>query len=403
MTSTSDVIVIGVGSMGAATCWRLAARRVRVVGLEQFSIPHALGSQHGGSRMIRLAYFEHPDYVALLRKAYALWDQLALETGAAVLHRTGGLYLGRPDGALVGGSLRAAREHGLDHELLSARDVAMRFPQFRLPDDAAALWEPEAGYLVPEAAVAACAARALALGAELRAHERVVEWRVVPGGVEVRTDRAHYAAARLVITAGPWAARVVGSLGVPLRVTRQVVGWYAPRRPEQFTADRFPCWALDPAPASAYRGLCYGFPLSLPASGMLGLKAAWHAPGQDADPDTVDRAIHTDDLADVEATLAEYLPDAVGPLLAARVCLYTNSPDGHFLLDHLPSPGDAGPPRVALAAGFSGHGFKFASVVGEALAELALDGRSTLPIGFLSLRRFASTAGRPLAAPRGSS
>ena len=389
--SSYDVIVVGVGAMGAAACYHLARRGVRVLGLEQFGIPHALGSSHGYSRAIRLAYYEHPDYVPLLRRAYALWHELEAASGQKLLHVTGGLYLGAPGSELVEGSLRSAREHGLPHEALTRAQVSERFPQFHgVPDDFVALWEPPAGLLLPERVVAAHAELALRHGADLRGHETVMSWEADAHGVTVRTDRAVYTAAHLILCGGAWSERLVRGLGVPLVVTRQVLGWvWPPRRPEQFDlAAGFPTWAIEDAASGS---LFYGFPL-LPDN--PGFKIARHRPGAPTDPDTVVRHVLPGDEDDFRPGLDRFFPDvAGGPTLAVRVCLYVNSPDGHFLVDHHPEH----PERVTFACGFSGHGFKFASVLGEALADLAERGATDLPVGFLGLRRFPAHGTPPVA------
>lgn len=382
MSERFDVIVVGVGSMGSAACWHLAKRGVRVLGLERFGVPNALASHHGHSRMIRLAYFEHPDYVALLKRAYENWASLESDSGQRVLHVTGGLYLGRPDSELVTGSIEAARTYGLPHEVLSRERLGERFPQFRVPDDTVAFFENQAGFLVPEAAVAAQAEVAMRRGAEIRGHEPVTRWEADARGVRVKTERAAYTAERLVFCGGAWTSRLLAELGLPLRVTRQVMGWFWPREPDAFAYGRFPCWALDLEERKNFRGVHYGFPM---APTNPGFKIALHWPGETCDPDRVDRSPRPGDEADLRGALREHFPGvgADAPLLSLQVCLYTNSPDGHFILDRHPHH-----ERVSIACGFSGHGFKFASVIGEAMADLAMHGRTDLPIGFLGLHRF---------------
>ena len=372
-----DVIVVGVGAMGSSACYHLAKRGARVLGLEQFDIPHARGSSHGQSRMIRMAYYEHPDYVPLLRRAYELWDEIEQVSGQKLLHVTGGFYAGPPDGEVVPGSLEAARQHGLEHELLDRSEAARRFPQFTLPDDWSALYEPRAGFLLPERTVAAYAEAALRRGADLRGHEPVVAWRATNAGVSVRTTRGEYEADRLLFCGGSWSSKLMTDLGVALVVTRQVLGWVWPRRPELFELGRLPVWAIERP-----KGLYYGFPM-MPDS--PGFKLADHGRGQETDPDRVAREVGPDDEETFRPALARFLPDAQGPTLAMRVCLYTHSPDSHFIIDRHPAH-----ERVTLACGFSGHGFKFASVVGEVLAELSVEGRTRMPpVEFLGLNRFA--------------
>jgi sarcosine oxidase len=371
-----DVIVVGVGAMGSATCYHLASRGVRVLGLEQFDIPHARGSSHGQSRMIRMAYYEHPDYVPLLRRAYELWDALEKETGRKLLHVTGGLYMGPPSGGLVSGSLQSARHHGLAHRLLDVKTLAYEFPQFQVPDDWQAFYEERAGFLLPERVVATYADAALRRGAELHGHEPVIAWNADAAGVSVGTPGHEYRADHVVFCGGPWSGRLLGDLGVQLLVTRQVMGWVWPRLPELFELGRFPVWAIENPDGS----LQYGFPL---VEGSPGLKTAHHGPETPVDPDRVMRDPQPGDVETFKPALARFLPEADGPVLAMRVCLYTNSPDHHFIIDRHPNH-----ERVTIACGFSGHGFKFASVVGEVLADLALDRKTKLPAQFLGLKRF---------------
>jgi sarcosine oxidase len=376
-----DVIVVGLGSMGSAACHHLAGRGARVLGLERFDIPHALGSHHGASRMIRLAYFEHPDYVALLLRAYELWDLLERESGQRILHVTGGLYLGRPDSELISGSMRAARAHGLAHEVLDRAQIAARFPQFDLPADTIGFHEARAGFLLPELAVATHAGQAMRRGAELHGCEPVTSWDAAGDRVTVRTGRGVYHARHLVFAGGAWSGRLVRDLGVELKVTRQTLGWFWPRAPESFALGRLPVWAVDPAHGGPYRGIYYGFPMMPDAPGV---KIALHWPTAEAvDPDTVDRRPLAGDEGPLREAVRRCLPAADGPLLSLRVCLYTSSPDGDFIIDRHPRH-----ERVTVACGFSGHGFKFASVIGEVLADLATTGRSAQPIGFLGLERF---------------
>lgn len=375
--NTFDVVVIGLGAMGSSACYHLARRGVRVLGLEQFDIPHALGSSHGSSRMIRLAYYEHPDYVPLLRRAYQLWDELGSLSGQKLLYRTGGLYMGPREGEIVGGSLRSACEYGLPHELLDRAEIRRRFPQFQIPEHWAGLLEPEAGFLVPEQVIASYAEAALRGNAELHGRETVLDWSTDQKGVRVRTNRGEYAAGHLVFCGGPWSGKLVRDLGVELKVTRQVLGWVWPRDPDGFALGRLPVWAIDRLDGTIH----YGFPMT---ADVPGFKLAHHGLGAITDPDRVAREAQPRDEETFRPVLRQMIPAADGPLLSMKVCLYTQSPDGHFILDRHPTH-----ERVTIACGFSGHGFKFASVMGEALADLATRGTTALPVGFLKLDRLA--------------
>ena len=293
-----------------------------------------------------------------------------------LLHITAGVYIGPPRGELVGGSLESARRHGLAHELLDHAALRRRFPQFHVPEDWQALYEEKAGFLLPERVVAAYAEAALRRGAELHGHEPVIAWNADSNGVAVGTPGREYRAEHVIFCGGPWSGRLLNHLGVQLRVTRQVMGWVWPRRPELFELGRFPVWAIENPDGS----LQYGFPLF---EGSPGLKTAHHGPEAAVpDPDRVVRDELPGDVETFKPALARFLPDGDGPVLAMRICLYTNSPDHHFIIDRHPNHD-----RVTFACGFSGHGFKFASVVGEVLADLAIAGNTSLPVEFLRIRR----------------
>ncbi|HEY1379324.1 MAG TPA: N-methyl-L-tryptophan oxidase [Gemmataceae bacterium] len=356
-----DVIVLGLGGMGAAAAAELARRGRRVLGLEQFSPAHDRGSSHGHTRVIRTAYFEHPAYVPLVRRAFRLWHELEQRTGRHLLTACPCLSIGPPGGELVQGVRRAAREHGLAVEDLDPAGLVRRFPLFRFNESYVGLLEQDAGFVYVERAVKSFAADALARGATLRWEEPVRAWDATDAGVTVRTDRDTYQAGRLVIAAGAWATSLLGRLGAKLTVMRQVPVWLAPPDPRPFARDRFPIYLADTP-----EGTFYG----LPAIDPRGHKVAQHygapeLPG----PETVDRTVTDADEAPVRAFVRAHLPGADGPRTAATVCLYTLTPDRHFVIDRHPEHA-----TVAVAAGFSGHGFKFAPVVGELLADLAETG-----------------------------
>ena len=373
--------------MGSAACYHLARRGVRVLGLEQFDLPHGRGSHHGHSRMIRQSYYEHPDYVPLLRRAYELWDELEEAAGSKeneeerIFHRTGALYLGPMKGSIVPGALAAAREHGLPYTLLDPAALAARFPAFCAPEGFSAFHEEEAGFLVPELAVAAHAKHACAHGAEIRCNEAILDWEAAAAGVSVRTGSGTYHASHLVVTAGAWNGSLLRDLDAELTVTRQVLAWFDPPGDSQSLAlGNFPCWFIETDTPFGH----YGFPML--SSGQGGLKIALHKPGLEIDPDELASAAHEateDEIESLREVLRTCLPDGDGPLLATRTCLYTNSADSHFILGAHPLH-----ENLTIAAGFSGHGFKFASVMGEVLADLATEGKTRYPIEFLSPARF---------------
>ena len=369
----SDVIVVGLGADGSAAAAHLARRGARVVGLEAFSRGHTNGSSGGLTRVIRLAYYEHPDYVPLLRRAWALWRELEVATCRELLRQTGGVYVGPRDGDLVDGSLRSAREHGLEHELLDPATLRARFPLFRFDPEWWGLAEASAGYLLPEHCIEAHLSVAEGHGAQLRFDERVASWSVEGSGVRVTTDRGAYHADRIVIAAGAWNARLLPQIAPDLVVKRVPLFWFEPVAEKDALA-KLPVYIVD----SGHGHGCYGFPY-LPDQG---LKIATHGMGTPTDPDSVDREVHASDEAAVREFIRLRFPAADGPTRQAKICMYTVTPDEHFIVDV------AGP--VAYASACSGHGFKFASVMGEILADLALDGRTRHPIGFLSASRFTA-------------
>jgi sarcosine oxidase len=285
----------------------------------------------------------------------------------------------------VEGSRRAAERHGLAHEVIDRARLARRFPQFRVGDDFAALYEPDAGYLLCERVIAVQTRLALDHGITLRGGECVIEWAADSEGASVRTDRGEHRARTIVFTAGAWATRIVTDLGVRVTPTRQALGWVRPKAPAMFAVGALPVWAIDAAHLG--EGLYYGFPMSESPDEPEGLKLARHLAGPPTDPDGDDRAPVAAAVGSFRPALRRWLPDADGPLLAVRTCMYENSPDQHFIIDRHPRR-----PNALVACGFSGHGFKFASVVGEILADLALDGATRHPIGFLGLSRFGARA-----------
>jgi sarcosine oxidase len=371
MARTWDVIVLGVGAMGSAACWRLATRGVRVLGLEQFALGHDRGSAHGQSRLIRQAYFEHPDYVPLLRGAYALWDELSTIARKPLLQRTGLALYGPAQGPIVAGTLKAAEIHGIPvqvHDGLAAREA---FPMFRPPEDFRLVFEPGAGWLAVDECVVAMAEAAQSHGATIQTGERVLGWRPEGEGVVVTTDRDTYRADRLVVTTGAWSGPLLADLGVRLSIHRNVVLWLRANPGHEHA----PCFGFD-LPS----GFFYGFP-QLDARGV---KLAHHHPGPPTLPDAVDRSLQPEDAAPVLDCARAVLPLLHPEVTDHASCLYEMSPDEHFLLDRHPHL-----PQVSLGAGFSGHGFKFAPVVGEVLADLALHGTTAWPAQFLGLQRFA--------------
>jgi sarcosine oxidase len=369
-----DVVVVGVGGMGSSALYHLARRGKRVLGLERFDLLHEHGSSHGLTRIIRLAYFEHPDYVPLLRRAYELWRELESEAGEQLLHVTGIVEGGEH---ILDGVLHSCAEHDIAHEVLTGAEVAERFPAYRLAPEMQVAYQADGGFVVPERCIVAHVEGALARGATLRARERVLEWDETESGVRVRTERGVVEADRLVLTAGAWSDDVARLAAGSVKPVRQVLAWFQPTRPELFTPERMPVFNLI-----LDGDHFYGFP----AYGIPGVKLGrYERQGESGDPDAISREPTIADEVRLRKLAGRYLPDGAGPTVALKTCLFELSPDEHFIVDRHP---DA--PSAIVGAGFSGHGYKFCSVIGEILADLAIDGSTRHDIGLFRVDRFES-------------
>ena len=379
-----DAIVAGLGGMGSATAYQLAGRGKRVLGLERFSPAHDKGSSHGRSRIIRQAYFEDPAYVPLLLSAYELWEKLERETGQELMTLTGGLMIGRSEDELVSGSVACAEEHGLPYDLLDAGEIKDRFPAFSPDPEIVALYEERAGFVRPEETVKAHLDRAAALGADLRFEEPVVSWEASGDGVRVDTPEGSYEAERLVISPGAWAPQLLAGLGLPLEVERQVMYWFEPTGGlEAFLPDRFPIFIWEPDDGNMF----YAFPAQ---DDDRGVKVAFfRAGGVPTTPETIDREVHQEEIDFIRGYLAEYVPELAGRCLDAKACMYTNTPDLNFVISLHPEH-----EQVTIACGFSGHGYKFCSVVGEILADLTIEGSTRHPIDLFSPARLKKADAR---------
>jgi sarcosine oxidase len=381
-----DVIVVGVGGMGSATSYYLARRGKRVLGLERFGIPHAMGSSHGHTRIIRLAYYEHPSYVLLLKRAYELWREIQGIAGERLLHVTGSVDAGPEDSWVFKGSWESCKLHDLPHEVLTGAELHRRYPGYHLPADHLALVQPEGGFLAPEKCIVSYVMAAQARGAEIHGHERVLEWEPLEGGVRVRTDRGLYEADKLVVTAGAWDGElldVLAGLAVP---ERQVLAWLQPTRPERFRPGNFPVFNL-----LVDEGRFYGFPVfSVP-----GFKfGKYHHLEEIVDPETMDREAHDYDERLLRGFAERYFPDGCGPTMDLQTCMFTNTPDNHFVIDLHPDY-----PQVSFASPCSGHGYKFASVIGEIVADLAETGITRHDISLFRLDRLTRPSRRPSVPP----
>ncbi len=380
MSHTYDVIVIGVGGMGSAACWQLARRGARVLGLERFDIPHAQGSSHGLTRIVRLPQWHGGPYGRLIRRAYELWREAEMAYGETLLHITGSLQGGPDGGDDFGETIACCQENGFDHDILTAAEVNQRFPGFHLPEGHKALFQPDGGFVASERAIVAHVTLAQAAGAEIRAQERVRDWQpIAGGGVRVVTDRGTYEAGRLVLSAGAWISDFVPALKTLAVPERQVLGWFQPDAPQDFSPARFPVSILFVEEGPYYM---------LPIWGAPGLKIGLHHHLREtSSAEDLSRTITAEDEAALRRCLERYLPRANGPVMALRSCIYTNTPDEDFILDLLP-----GHEEVVVASPCSGHGYKFASAIGELIADLATTGSPTFDISAFRLARFACIA-----------
>ncbi|RLM63660.1 N-methyl-L-tryptophan oxidase [Halorubrum sp. Atlit-26R] len=371
-----DVIIIGVGGMGSAATYHLADRGLDVLGLERYDIPHEMGSSHGVTRIIRKPQYEDPAYVPLIRRAYDLWRELEAETDRDLLNTTGGIDAGPPDSRVFAGSRESCITHDIDHQILDASEVNNRFPGYDLPANHRAVYQPDGGFLVPEQCIVAHVEAAQHAGATVRAREAAEKYETLPdGGVRVTTHKDTYEAEHLVITAGAWARKLLPSLEAVAVPERQVLAWLRPTAPERFHPNSFPVFVHDTG-----SGHYYGFP----RYDVPGFKfGKFNHLEETVDPDTFSREPNSEDEQLLRQYAERFFPEGTGPTMRLATCMFTNTPDDHFILDTLPDQ-----PQVTVGAGFSGHGFKFASVVGEVLADLAIDDRTDHHINLFGLDRF---------------
>jgi sarcosine oxidase len=370
-----DVAIVGLGAMGSAAAYHLAKRGAKVVAFDRLSPPHHMGSTHGHTRIIREAYYEHPLYVPLVRRAYELWSDLERECGEKLFTQTGGLWVGPEKGDLVKGALESVRTHHIAHDLLVASEISKRFPAYRARPEWVGLLEHRAGMLAPEKCVAAHIARARELGAEMHLGTEVTSWSVGGQWVSIMTPNWSCTADRLIVAAGAWLPGLATRMGlkVPLEIERQMSHWFAPSSPDKkYRATNTPV-ALFELPGDMF--------LTMGDEGH-GVKCGKHHSGLPTSPDAVERKVSDAENEASRVILEEVMPGAGGKLLDARVCLYTNTPDRHFIIDWTERD------RSLLLSPCSGHGFKFASAIGEIAAQLATDGKSAMDLSPFSLSRF---------------
>jgi sarcosine oxidase len=380
MKSGMDVIVVGLGAMGSCALAELAARGVRALGIDRFDPPHASGSSHGGSRVIRLSYFEHPDYVPLLRRAYECFDRLSDECGEALRRETGLVVGGVPGNVVSAGMLRSAREHGLEVEAIDGGELRRRHPQFSVPSDWEIVTEKRGGFVRPEATIRAALARAARLGARIERNMPIRAWGADGAHAWVETDAGRFEAGALVFSSGAWMPGLLGVPAVRLEPTRETLVWLDDARDPSWQESTMPVWLFD-------RGIepaVYGIPAFEGMGDPGGMKVGLHGRGPRVRPEQIAEPIDEAVVRETVTATVERVPSALArKVIAAKHCLYTMSADTDFVVGLHPSHAN-----VAIACGFSGHGFKFAPVMGEVLADLATTRGTKLPIGFLSPGRF---------------
>ena len=376
MSQQFDLIVLGCGGVGSAATYYATKRGLKVLSLEQFEPVHARGSSHGDTRVIRQAYFEHPDYVPLLQRAYTLWHELEKSVEAQLFFRTGLLEIGPESGVLIPGVRRAAALHHLPLEDIQRNEFHERFPGFHLPDGSVAVFEANAGFLLVERCIHHYIHESKRLGSDLRFNQHVISYEVNASGVRVVTAAEQFVAPKLIITAGAWASQFLSNINLKLHVLKKHLHWY-PHSPSFYHLHRnAPTFFFE-----TQDGYFYGFP----SRDSRGVKVAQHSGGEAVnDPSNLDRSLDVRERAQVDRFLQAHLPQVTLPATGHAVCMYTMSPDEHFIVDQHPNH-----PQITFAAGLSGHGFKFASVLGELLVQLAIDNELQLPLEFLSLKRFS--------------
>lgn len=372
----SDVIVLGLGGMGAATAYHLASRGKSVIGIDRYQPGHRYGSSHGKTRIIREAYFEAPEYVPLVRRAYQLWRELENDSRQSLLSIHGLLTIGTPESDLVSGVLKSSEMYGIACESLDRDEIMRRFPGAAPSEGMVGVYEPTGGLLDPEKCIDVHLDLARKHGAGIRDGERVTTWRSTSAGVEVVTDQDTYRAEQLIVTAGPWTGRILGDLKLPLECWRVFFAHYDSVKRDYYTPDSFPITIWD-TPGGSYYSIPY-----LPGQGM---KVGRHDSGEVVDPETMKRTVDVAELRRQTEIIERYMPGSTGRVLEAETCIYTITPDHHFIVDRHPEH-----ENVTFACGFSGHGYKFASVIGEVMADLSQNGRTEHPIGFLSADRFVA-------------
>lgn len=372
-----DYLVLGLGGMGSSALYHLARRGLNVLGIEQFGVSHDRGSSHGETRIIRKAYFEHPNYIPLLERAYELWRELEQASGKQLFIPCGLMVAGLPNGQVIQGVHEASRLYNVAVERVSSKDVEERFPGFQIPNEFEITYESEAGILFVEECVRTHIECAIAQGAQVCLDEKVHSVSIHDDSIEVMTETQHYSASGVIVTAGAWSSSYLQELNLPLEVVRKLLFWNSVKRP---------VYNLDAGKGGFFFDMPYGEFYGLPSLDGKTLKLAEHTGGETVvDPDNLNRNLLEADTDSISRFISEVMP-ALGPIPTRHsTCMYTRTPDGHFIVDQ-----HSQNQRVVYGAGFSGHGFKFASVMGEILADLVTQGTTKHPIDFLSASRFST-------------
>ncbi|WP_298858821.1 N-methyl-L-tryptophan oxidase [uncultured Gimesia sp.] len=376
MPKLVDYLVLGLGGMGSSALYHLSKRGLNVLGMEQFGVAHDRGSSHGDTRIIRKAYFEHPNYIPLLQRAYELWRELEQESGKSLFNPCGLMVAGPPDGEVIQGVHQASRLYDVSVENISTMDVTDRFPGFQIPPGFEVTYEPEAGFLFVEECVRTQIKCALSQGAEVNLNEKINSVVIHDQSIEVRTDTQHYSASGMIVTAGAWSSSCLQELNLPLEVVRKLLFWNRVKQP---------VYNLDSGNGGFFFDMPYGEFYGFPSLDGKTIKLAEHTGGETVvDPGKLNRELMADDATLVSRFINEVMSELEPIPKRHATCMYTRTPDGHFIVDR-----HSRNPAVVYGAGFSGHGFKFASVIGEILADLATQGTTGHPIDFLSASRFA--------------
>lgn len=368
-----NIIVIGGGVMGTSAALALARRGCKVTLLEQFDVGHDRGSSHGQSRILRYAYFEHPEYARMVQKVAPMWRAIEVDTGQSLMHRCGGLDIGPRDGELVTGSLRACRELGLEHEFLNGDDIGKRWP-FANMTELAGVYQPDACILRADQCVAALEELAIRDGVVVRPNTKVTSIEQQADHVVVETNDSQLHADHVIVTAGAWMRRLLEELDLPLTVVRKAVLYFNVTNLDAFDISRFPIYIVETGDA-----YYYGFG----KMDQNGVKIGDHLGGEVVDPDHVERAMRAEDESHLRKFTRKYLPGADGDVVGFETCLYTKTPDEDFIIDKHPDLD-----RITIAGGFSGHGFKFGPLIGEILANLAVNGKADHPVERFRINRF---------------